>query len=275
MKKYLRSFLLAYDASPPLEEEVAAETTDDGLDVIRLSYTSTHGQRVPALFVKRMAAQAMPAVLLQHGGGDSKDERHMLLIARRLAQAGFAVLSIDAPDHGERARGSEAPLSSARRRLFYQQRDNRIQNIIDLRRGIDYLEARPEVDRERVGYWGISMGASLGVPLLAVEERVRAACLVLGGASRRAPPEGVEPAHVEMARLVLDPVMAAPLQGERPVLMLNGLTDPTIPAEAARELFEALPGPKGQQWFPAGHNLSGGMIKATVAFFRQTLAGEK
>jgi cephalosporin-C deacetylase-like acetyl esterase len=37
------------------------------------------------------------------------------------------------------------------------------------------------VDGERVGYWGLSMGTSIGVPFVAAESRVKAAVLGLNG----------------------------------------------------------------------------------------------
>lgn len=273
MDRDISSFLLAYDRSLPLETRVSAVTSEAGVRLSSLSFLSVHGQRVPALLALPERPGAAPAVLVQHGGGDSKDERHILLVVRRLAAAGFGVLAIDAPAHGERAHSGDDPLSPARRRLYYQQRDNRIQNVIDLRRGIDLLERHAAVDGRRIGYWGISMGASIGVALAAVDERLRAACYVLGGASRRPAPEGVPPEHVELARIVLDPVRAASRLTPRPLLMLNGLQDPTVPADSARELFEALPEPKRIEWFPGGHQLSAGMIKASVLFFEEALGG--
>jgi uncharacterized protein len=272
----LRSFVYGYDDALALAIEVWTEAAEADLVYTRLSYLSVHDQRVPALLTEPLGEERRrPAILVQHGGGDSKDERHIRLVSRQLARAGFIVLSIDAPDHGERARDEGPPLSQARRRLFYRQRDNRIQNLLDLRRGVDLLRARPRVDPARLGYWGISMGASIGVALLAADERISSACLVLGGASRRPAPEGIDPRHYEMSRLLLDPVLLAPALEGRPVLMLNGSRDATISREAAEELFAALPDAKRLEWFRAGHQLTAGMIRASVSFFQETLVARQ
>ena len=46
-------------------------------------------------------------------------------------------------------------------------RETLIQDSKDLGRSIDYLETRPDFDRNRIGYMGVSMGAAVGVNLAA------------------------------------------------------------------------------------------------------------
>ncbi|MEZ6059917.1 MAG: alpha/beta hydrolase family protein [Planctomycetaceae bacterium] len=48
----------------------------------------------------------------------------------------------------------------------------------DDRRTIDYLQTRPDVDSERIGCTGISMGGYRSAYLAALDERIRAACVV-------------------------------------------------------------------------------------------------
>ena len=52
--------------------------------------------------------------------------------------------------------------------------------MVDLRRGLDVLLSRADVDRKRVGYIGHSFGAQWGAILAAVDGRVRAAVLMAG-----------------------------------------------------------------------------------------------
>ena len=56
-----------------------------------------------------------------------------------------------------------------------------IQESKDLGRSIDYLETRADIDRNRIGYMGVSMGAALGVIFAAVEDRLKAAIFLDGG----------------------------------------------------------------------------------------------
>ena len=50
-------------------------------------------------------------------------------------------------------------------------RESLIQDSKDIGRSIDYLETRADIDRSRIGYMGVSMGAALGVNFAAVEDR--------------------------------------------------------------------------------------------------------
>jgi dienelactone hydrolase len=56
-----------------------------------------------------------------------------------------------------------------------------IQQSKDLGRSIDYLETRADIDRNRIGYMGVSMGAQWGVILAAIEERLKLLVLLDGG----------------------------------------------------------------------------------------------
>lgn len=91
-------------------------------------------------------------------------------------------------------------------------RDVIVQRGKDLRRSIDYLETRPDIDRTRLAYFGISLGAQEGVLMNAVEPRFRAAILAWGGIPTRRAPNGVD--GLDFAPRV-----------KLPVLMLSGRND--------------------------------------------------
>lgn len=261
-----QSFLLGYDRDLPLAPEVRQVTVHDRLKELRLTYLSSGPVRVPAVLTVPYSGIGS-GVLIQHGGGESKDTPLIQLLMRRWAASGLACLAIDAPGHGDRA----VPGVRGIRRGFFEYLRLRIQNVVDLRRGIDYLVGEAGVDPNRLGYWGVSMGGGVGVMLMAADERVRAACLCLAGArSRRTWPE-VEESVAGFAGANLDPLALAPLIGQRHVLMLNGGEDPTVSREDALRLFEALPGPKEQRWFKAGHKVTSAMLRASREFFEQVL----
>jgi serine/threonine protein kinase/dienelactone hydrolase len=60
-------------------------------------------------------------------------------------------------------------------------RESLIQDSKDIGRSIDYLETRPEIDHNRIGYLGVSFGAALGVNFAAVEDRIKAVVMLDGG----------------------------------------------------------------------------------------------
>jgi pimeloyl-ACP methyl ester carboxylesterase len=59
----------------------------------------------------------------------------------------------------------------------YYYRDWMCQSIVDLRRGIDYLESRPDIDPDRIAVFGGSLGGWIGSILAAVEPRIKTAIL--------------------------------------------------------------------------------------------------
>ena len=114
----------------------------------------------------------------------------------------------------------------------------------DLSRTLDYLETRPEFDPKRIGYYGKSIGASLGAVLPAVEERIRAAVLVSGFLETKLLPP-------EVSQVAFAPRVTIP------ILMQNGRFDPLYPVEAVqRPLFELLGTPdehKRHVLYKTGH----------------------
>ncbi len=60
-------------------------------------------------------------------------------------------------------------------------RDLAIRQVKDLRRAVDYLQTRTDVDAEAFGYFGFSWGGRLGGIVLAVENRIKAGVLNQAG----------------------------------------------------------------------------------------------
>ena len=175
----LRRAFYAYDTDLPLNATVKLLDTDKIRTRYRLDYDSAHDQRVAAIVaVPKNAAGSMPAVLLMHGSGGDKDVNYIRGISEALVRRGFLTLSIDAQYRGDRVRSGRV---NDIKPDSFTWRDAWVQTVIDLRRGIDYLETRPDVDKSRVGYLGVSMGGILGGILGGVEERVACFALVVPG----------------------------------------------------------------------------------------------
>ena len=62
-----------------------------------------------------------------------------------------------------------------------QRRDMVRQWSQDLSRTIDYLNSRNDFDKEKIAYYGFSMGAAAALPAVALESRLKAAILLTGG----------------------------------------------------------------------------------------------
>ena len=95
------------------------------------------------------------------------------------------------------------------------------QVVKDLRRSIDYLETRPDIDSERLAYYGMSWGGYLGSIIPAVEERFGVSVLVAGGLTGAGRPEVRDLNYVTRVRT--------------PTLILNGRYDVFFPAETSSQ----------------------------------------
>src|SRR5580700_2773157 len=136
------------------------------------------------------AAGPRPLVLLGHGGGGAhKRAPGVLARARRLVTGrGFAAAAIDMPGFGDRpktaaderfvaeiratrAAGEPIGPSVARYNAALAERD-----VPQWRATLDALQALDVVGPDGpVGYWGVSLGTRIGVPLAAAEPRITAA----------------------------------------------------------------------------------------------------
>ena len=98
----------------------------------------------------------------------------------------------------------------------------------DLKRSIDYLETRGDVDTTKLAYYGLSWGGRIGGIMLAVEPRLKVAVLNIAGLrAQKAFPEA-------------EPVYFIP-RIHIPVLMLNGRYDFYFPVESSQNpMFDLL-----------------------------------
>jgi alpha-beta hydrolase superfamily lysophospholipase len=160
------------------------------------------------------------------------DKAHpwMAELARRFTGRGFNVLAIDAPGHGERRRPGATDWP----------RPDPDESNAAWRTALDVAAGTHDVDTDRLAYWGISMGAALGMSLLAGDPRVRAAVVGHMHADWPKPPG---------RRIRAD---AAALTA--PVLFLANWDDQSAPRESAFELFDLIGSPdKRLLVHPGGH----------------------
>ena len=105
-------------------------------------------------------------------------------------------------------------------------RDLHIQWAKDFFRTVDYLETRSDIDRERLAYYSLSMGAFFGPIPVALEPRIKVAVFASGGLRFNYPPE-IQPANF-MPRVTV------------PLLLINGRDDFQTPPEAQRRIIELI-----------------------------------
>ena len=124
---------------------------------------------------------------------------------------------------------------------------------------ISHVERQPQVDPQRIGLLGFSLGAYLSLSAAAIDPRVRAVVEFFGGLPKEM--------KLFMRRLC-------------PVLILHGESDPTVPVEEAYQLQQVLEKkgiPYEMQIYPgAGHGFNGDVWQdaglRTLCFLQKYLA---
>ena len=251
----------------------------------RVDYAGDHDE-TPALLIEPLSASAehrAPILMMIHGLGGRKED--LLPVARLAAQDGYASLLIDLPDSGDRkpAVGPSFPTVSA----FTDYVDaGLVESVDDLGVGLDYLSLRPELDSDRVGVLGVSLGSFVAADFAGTDRRVKIALLIASGgglgeiltyqrlASQSAGGENQSLlAHTDAQALdrtlaPVDPLTYIARIAPRPLLMVNGAEDQIIPPSAAQRLFGAAREPKEIDWFPGeGHVPSPLGIYASITVF--------
>lgn len=137
---------------------------------------------VPAYFTRpTKAAGRFPVVLFNHShGGNYRLGKDELILGREylqdppyaeaLAQRGWGALAIDAWNFGERRGRTESELF---KELLWQGKVLWGLMVCDSLKAIDYLVGRSDVDGERLGTLGISMGSTMAWWVAALDPRIK------------------------------------------------------------------------------------------------------
>lgn len=185
------------------------------------------------------------AVILVHGYGGNQDE--MLPAADELHEAGFTVFTYDQRGCGR---------SSGEVTFGAREQD-------DLLSVLDYLASRPDVDRDRIGAFGFSMGGSTILLTAAGEPRIKAVATDSAwsdvrhwlrpsvGAVFTRPRDRFNALSLKLAELRtgidlddLRPVEVVGRLSPRPLLLIHGTEDDVVfPSESDRN-YDAANEPK-------------------------------
>jgi cephalosporin-C deacetylase-like acetyl esterase len=206
-------------------------------------------QRVPAYLAipKEKMHEKMPVVIIMHGWNLfwGKNEDWVQQWIPILTEQGYAVL---APDHflfGERK--TEGGFDHDTNRGPYYYRDWMCQSVVDLRRGIDYLLTRPDIDPERIAVFGGSLGGWIGSILSAVEPRIRTTILSV-------PATEFITAQTPAGRVV-NSSNYFPRYKDFSLLVVLAKNDIPLRYARAKELFELAPVDKKLIEYDEGHFL--------------------
>ena len=187
------------------------------------------GRVVPGiLWTPEVSTAPSALVLVGHGAAQTKSEPYVMAMARTLVRHhGIAAVAIDGPVHGDRR--TDGLTDGSVMMLEFGQRwadDPGLTDdmIADWRAVLDAVQALPDVGAGPVGYWGLSMGTILGLPLVVAEPRISVAVLGLMGVSGP----------------TKDRIAADAAAVSVPVLFLLQWDDTLFPRDKGFALFDAL-----------------------------------
>jgi dienelactone hydrolase len=247
--------LFDYDPLAPLDIQERSVSSQDGVQVHDISYASPRGSRVTAYLIVPAADGPFAGVIFLHWAAGNRDE--FLNEASQIARLGAVCILLDAPFR----RPGYSELTADQ---MY------IQTVIELRRAVDLLASRPDVDINRLGYVGHSFGATMGGVLSGVEKRISAYVLMAGhprisSAEFEAPPSDPR----------LDAIHYIGHASPSALFFQFAERDEYITREAALRFYEAGSDPKTIQWYDASHELNDQARLDRIAWLSRQLGLEQ
>ena len=243
-----------YDQDLPLLDSVRLVTDTTDYKLFYVTYRSVHDKIVTGLLTLPGNGKApFPTVVLMHGFGDRKTVDYIEAGNQYLLDAGYAVLRLDISNHGDRFKYDyDFDLTDGYR---YWTRDIITQTVFDLRRAVDFINTREELDPDRIGYFGISLGGVIGTIFCSVEERVKVPVIILAGGSLNLM-FGMDALSSDTKDYlsIIDPIHYVAKISPRPLLMINAENDDVVPPITSKLLFKAAKKPKEIIWYPTKHH---------------------
>ena len=249
--------LYSYDKTPlnPSVEPFGKDEEDWKAE--KITYTAAYGNEraIAYLFLPKKANPPFQTVVFFPGSNALLLRTFSLYTTASLdaiLRSGRAVLYPVYKSTYERGDGMESDVATTTSTW----RDHVIMWVKDASRAIDYAETRPELDHNKLAYYGYSWGAEMGAIVPAVEPRIKICILALGGLDfHRSLPE------VDTINFIS--------RVKQPVLMLNGHYDFFFPVESTQEPFYRLLGSRKDQkkrlLYESGHNIPRNeLIKETL-----------
>lgn len=253
-----------YDAKQALDWRDSLVATEEGIEEYRFSFRSPKGGRATGRLYRPASLAPgirLAGLILGHGAPGNTD--NLASRAQYFVARGFVVAGIDA---AFARRDPRQPISFSARDSVEQ-----VQTIVDLRRLVDALTARPDVDAQRIGYLGISYGGAVGGALAGVEPRINAYILAVGdlgfaphfkaedGGWMRNILGGISDAKLGIWERAMHPVSGStwfPRADGRKLFLQSNTQDEAVLPHVARAFHAAAPSGTRIQWYESSHRLT-------------------
>ena len=262
----------------PLEAKQEIVNKADNHIQYRVEFNGIKKDRVPGYLYlpnRKPGDKPPPAVLMQYGSGGNKTSNYIVAVGKQFVARGYAVLTIDSIDTGERrGKNGKSPvlgLLSAEQIMHY---------CGDYSRAVDFLASHAEIDKDRLGFVGISWGAITGITFVAYDERVKVmGSMVAGGNFLGLYSKKLAEKVARDGSKSSDPVYHVARIAPRPLLFINVTKDQMILKSWAESLHEAA-GPSSKVvWLDCDHYFNGvdraGVCESVIEFMDKELAGKR
>jgi cephalosporin-C deacetylase-like acetyl esterase len=274
----------SYDKSAPLNVKRVSAEDRTGVTVEDVTYAGAGGDTVPAYLVIPKGGGKFAGIIWGHWlmeGAVNANRSEFLDEAIALASSGVVSLLIDAP---QKRPGYKPPSESwagpgPGPSVYAQQ-------VVDIRRGFDFLASRSDIDAGRIAYAGHSFDAQIGALLDATDKRFAAFVFMAGPHSMTEWVSSDSPMIVtfrqnsnmtEVGRNLERSAWAFPEAyaselGPAPALFQYALHDEGyVPLAQAKHYVAMASGPKTVAFYDAGHALNAKAQMDRDAFLKKTL----
>jgi formylglycine-generating enzyme required for sulfatase activity/dienelactone hydrolase len=250
--------LYSYDKTPLNATVEPVYSKDEDWTIQKITYAAPYGheQAISYLLLPKNGKPPYQVVLF-FPGSSALNLRHFAVQTSAysldaIARSGRAILYPVYKSTYERGDGMESDSADTSSNW----RDHVIMWAKDASRAIDYAQTRPDLDHDRIAYYGYSWGAVMGAIIPAVDLRIKAVIIALGGLNyEKSLPE------VEIINFLP--------HVRQPVLMLNGHYDFFFPEQSTQvpfyNLLGSTKGEKKRILYDTGHAIPRNeLIKQTL-----------
>ncbi len=261
--------LFSYDRAQPLAFVDRGRVNERyPIAVDDVSYTAGK-DRINAYLVRPLGVHGrLPAVVYLHGAQGDRTE--LLVQSTWLAARGAIALVITAP-----STASQEPAGLKGIPFLKWEQQIQARDVVAVRRAVDLLASRKDVDPSRIGFVGWSSGSHTGGILAGVEPRLRALVLMSGGVApvevyaALARPEQRPSIRLYMGSV--DPLAFLPKARPGSLFLQDGRQDTIVPRKALVTFAHAAPHGTRLRWYAAGHGLNNAAYRDQLAWLAARL----
>jgi len=251
-----------YDRAAPIDLLAGEAESVTGVTVRSITFASPRGGRANALLLVPRGGGPFPAVVMMPGS--NQPPASFRPAALEIAGRGAIVLVADQ----SQTRPGHTPLYS----FTAAEREEFVQTVVDVRRGVDVLAARADIDPRRFAFWGFSHGAFIGGIVAGVERRIASYVLQSGGGAdylrTNAPQRLREPELSSYLAIIatVDPDLYIAHAAPSAVFLQNGSLDKTYTAAGVAAWQTAASEPKNIATYQADHALDAAATADALAW---------